>query len=244
MALKGFLASGFQKLIGAARIKGANNQWVGEFNKLTYTGTTVPISAVTPVEGFNFLDWSPTSTALVSNSLSLFSTPPSGDAMLVIRNNGTQYINISNNGSVAGGCIGPSILAIRPKETATYIYEASASRWRELSRAAQYSSIGTTPSGGVITAAAVRTQTLLLNPAGDLTVTQISPGQGVQAGDLVYLCNTTSFVVTLEQNIAGTASNVLIMNGDYAMTKNSAIGFVYTGTNWVELYRNMVGGYA
>ena len=37
MALKGFLASGFQKLIGASRIKGADDTFLGENNEQEFT---------------------------------------------------------------------------------------------------------------------------------------------------------------------------------------------------------------
>lgn len=245
MALKGFLASGFQKLIGASRIQGANTQWLGEYNKLSYTGNTAPISTVSPLFGFNYLNWTPTSTVFVASSQALFSSNPTTEAMVTIRNSSTsQAIIFSNGGSVAGSLVGDGETYLRPSQSITYLYDVTAARWREISRSTEYMQFAATVSSTAISAGISRLQTIQISASSDQTVTNISPGVGAQSGDIVnlWIVQATN-PITLQQDTAGTGSNTLVMNGDYVMTKYSTISFMYDGSRWVELSRNMVGGY-
>jgi hypothetical protein len=245
MALKGYLASGFQKLIGASRLKGANDQWVGEYNKLSYTGNTAPISTVSSVFGLNYLDWAPTSSVIVGNTNQLFSVNPTSEAIVVIRNSSPdKYIAFNNAGSVAGSVVGEQTLYVRPLQTVTFIYDVSAARWREVGRTTPYISTAYTVSTSQIAAANARLQSIQISASSDQTVTTITAGIGAQSGDIVqlFIVQATN-PITLQQDTTASLANGLIMNGDYVMTKFSTISFIYTGSQWVELSRNMVGGY-
>lgn len=245
MALKGYLASGFQKLIGASRLKGANDQWVGEYNKIVYTGNTAPISTVSSVYGFNYLDWTPTVTVLVTNTNQLFSVNPTSEAIVVIRNSSVdKYIIFNNNGTVAGSVVGEQTLYLRPSQAVTFLYDVSAGRWREINRTTPYIVTSFTVSTGQIVAANARLQSIQISAASDQTVTTLNAGTGAQSGDIVnlYIVSATN-PITLQQDTGASLANGLIMNGDYVMTKYSAISFAYDGTRWIELSRNMVGGY-
>jgi len=246
MALKGFLASGFQKLIGASRIKGANDQWLGEYNKLSYSTTTTPISAVSTVFGLNYLEWAPTGNVTISNSVALFATNPTTATIVTIKNTSSVYpITCSNSGSVAGSLSGNGAFTLKFNDTITFVYDVSAARWLEIGRSNPYQTfLYAIPSSGAIPATGARIQSINLSAASDVTMTQINSGFGALAGDLVYLyCQGTTNPITLQQDTAGSLGNGLIMNGDYVMTRYSAISFVYDGTRWIELSRNMVGGY-
>lgn len=245
MALKGFLASGFQKLIGASRISGANNQWLGEYNKVTYNSATTPISTIIPVFGFNYLEWLPPSGAFIGDSTALFSTNPTTGVVITIRNaSASNSIIINNAGSVAGSLVGNGSVYLRYDESITYIYDVAAVRWREISRSTEYRVFATTVSGTAIQAGAARMQSLEISASADYTVTTITPASGAQPGDVVnLLVGAISNPITLQQDTTGALSNGLIMNGDYAMTRYSAISFRYNGIVWIEQSRNMIGGY-
>lgn len=245
MALKGFLASGFQKLIGASRIKGANEQWLGEYNKSTFTGNAAPISTISPVFGFNYIEWTPTSTVFIADSNALFSVNPTTPTIVTIRNaSSTNQIICNNSGSVAGSLVGDGAIYLRYNQTITYLYDPTTSRWQEIGRSVEYRTAGWPVVGSAISAIGSRMQSISVSAAADQTVTTITPAMGVQPGDLVtlYVAGATS-PITLQQDTAGTGTNTLVMNGDYVLTKNSTISFIYDGTRWIELSRNMVGGY-
>jgi len=245
MALKGYLASGFQKLIGASRLKGSNDQWVGEYNKLSFTGTAAPISTVSSVFGLNYLNWTPTNSVIVSNTDQLFSVNPTSEAIVIIRNSSTdKYIIFNNNGTVAGSVVGEQTLYLRPSQTVTFLYDVSAGRWREVNRTTPYISKTHTVTTSQINAGNARIQSIQIDAASDQTVTTLNAGIGAQPGDIVhlYIVSTTN-PITLQQDTTASSAYGLIMNGDYVMTKYSAISFIYDGTRWIELSRNMVGGY-
>jgi hypothetical protein len=240
MALKGYLASGFQKLIGASRLKGANDQWVGEPNRVQYVSNTIPVTA-SLVNGFNYLEWAPsTSNVTLTNTTALFSSTPTSMVEVTIRNTGTTLLIFNNAGSVTGSCVGLTQLILRPGEQATFIYDLGTSRWQEKSRGpAQVYISGVafnpySPSG-------YRHEISSLSPGSDLTIDTINTFVYQQDGDMItFLNNSSSNIVTFQQDPTGTK---LIMNGDCALTKYSSITFIYYQFKWVELSRNMVGGY-
>lgn len=228
MALKGFLASGFQKLIGASRIKGANEQWLGEYNRSTFTGNAAPISTIAPVFGFNYIEWTPTSAVFIADSNALFSTNPTTATIVTIRNVSASNVIICNNtGSVPGSLVGDGALYLRYNQTVTYLYNPTSSRWQEINRSIEYRTFGAIVSGSAIVAGGSRLQSIDVSASADRTVTTITPGMGTQPGDLavVYVASATN-PITLQQDTAGTGTNTLIMNGDYVLTKNSTITFI------------------
>ena len=245
MALKGFLASGFQKLIGASRIQGANTQWLGEYNKLSYTSNTAPISTVSPLFGFNYLNWTPTATVFIADTQALFSSNPTTEAIVTIRNSSAgQSIIFGNSGSVAGSLVGDGQTYLRPAQSITYLYDVAAARWRQISFSTQYRVFGASVASTQIQAGVGRIQSITISATADQTVTSIAPSSGADTGDIVYLfAASATNPITLQQDTTGAGSNTLIMNGDYVMTKYSVIGFMYDGSRWIEISRNMVGGY-
>ena len=244
MALKGFLASGFQKLIGASRLKGANNQYVGEPNKISYTSTTVPIASASAFFGHNYLDWAPSGNVSITDTTALFSSNPTTETLITIRNSSLNKITIDNNGSVAGSCSGFNQIVISPNQCVTYMYDATATRWREIARTVQFATSNIIVTSSVITAPAYRQQAIYITASSDQTVNSIQPAYTAQIGDTVTLyVGTTSNTITIQQDTTDSLAYGLITNGDYAMTKYSAISFVYNGFKWIETGRNMVGGY-
>lgn len=240
MALKGFLASGFQKLIGASRLKGANNQWVGEPNRVQYASNTVPCTA-TLVNGFNYLEWAPATTNVtLNNTTALFSTTPTEMTQVTIKNTGTTLLIFNNAGSVTGSCKGLYELILRPGEQATFMYDLGSLRWQEMTRSPGfYYQLGAVASPFAPTG--VRCETVLLSPNANGTISQINTFVFQQDGDTITFMNLSStYTVTFQQDPAGTN---LIMNGDCVLTKYSAITFVYLNLKWIELNRNMIGGY-
>jgi hypothetical protein len=240
MALKGYLASGFQKLIGASRIKGSNDQWVGEPNRVTYSSDTVPITA-TLLNGFNYVEWTPTTIGTVSNTTALFSSNPTSMVQVTLKNaSADKYITISNAGSVAGSCTGQRPLALKPGEVATFIYDIGVSRWVEISRAPETIYLNGTAVNPYV-AGGYRREISYFSLAANLTIDTISINIATQAGDTITFINQDSTgIITFQQDPTGSK---LIMNGDCALTKYSSITFMYSGAKWVEQSRNMVGGY-
>jgi len=239
MALKGYLASGFQKLIGASRLKGANDQWVGEQNRVQYAIDTVPITA-SLVNGFNYLEWTPTSNISINNTTALFSSTPTAMTQVTIKNVSSNFITISNAGSVTGSASGLTKLVLRQGEQATFVYDLGSARWQEMTRGPQQVYISGTavnpyaPTG-------YRHEIASLNPGSDVTIDTINTFVYQQDGDMItFLNNSSSNIVTFQQDPTGTK---LIMNGDCTLTKYSSITFIYYQFKWVELSRNMVGGY-
>ena len=245
MALKGFLASGFQQLIGASRLKGANTQWVGEPNKLTYTGNTANISSPLFLFGMNYLDWTPTADVIVTDTTTLFSSNPTTEVQITIRNSSvSRSITLNNAGTVSGSLVGQGVATIGPGCSITYMYDVTAARWRELSRTAQYRNSAYIVTGSAIVLVTSRLQSIDISASADRTVTTLTPAAGSASGDIVHLyVGGSSNTITLQQDTTGAVSNGLLMNGDYAMTQYSSISFIYNGLRWIEQSRNMVGGY-
>lgn len=244
MALKGFLASGFQKLIGASRIQGANSQWLGEQNRIVYSSNTVPITASFGF-GFNTIEWTPTSDVFLADGQALFTSNPTTPVQVTIRNESTnRTIIFGNNGSVAGSVVGVNQLYIGPGKTVTYLYDIGTSRWVEIGRPAVVGNYGATISGPSFGVGDSRIQSVQVSASTDQTVTSISPAVGSNTGDILYvICLQATNPITFQQDTTASVANGLIMNGDYVMTKYGCIAF-YRGVNqWIEIFRSNVGGY-
>lgn len=240
MALKGFLASGFQKLIGASRIQGANNQWVGEQNRVQYASNTIPVTA-SLVNGFNYLEWSPsTSNVTITNSTALFSSTPTAMTQVTIKNTGSTLLIFNNAGTVTGSTVGLTQLILRTGEQATFVYDLGSLRWQEMTRSPGFLSRSAAVASP-FAPTGVRYESVTFSPSVNGTITQISTLVYQQDGDKITFMNLDgTYTVTFQQDPAGTN---LIMNGDCTLTKYSAITFIYLNFKWVEYSRNMVGGY-
>jgi len=253
MALKGFLASGFQKLIGASRIKGDNEKFIGEFNESSIGTTAFPLP-VTVYPGFNFIRYTG-SANLTYTGGNLFSVTPTSEAVVIIQNLGTggsgTEISIENTGQVnlSGGDI-----VIRLGESVTLIYDTINSSWREITR---------TSSGVCVTERSVPiigALTLSTNAKDVFAILQ-SPFSGsaiiseLKVGINPLTVGPTGTRVTLQgkydldmtkpvtfQQYVGTPSTStnqrLLINGDFQLTRNSTLTLIQTGVGWVEVSRS------
>lgn len=241
MALKGFLASGFQKLIGASRIKGANDKFLGEYNKQSTSATTFPI-AITLVDGMNYLDWAPTS-GLNYTGAQLFTNNPTTNTLLTIQNNAiSATIQMTGATPSVGGLRLRSPCVLNRFDTISFIWDGT-----------NFVEIGRTLSGPVVRSVAQSTAsiansdvtgsdvTLLLTASAALTVTSIQGNQSVEGSRLTLIGSSTTKPITIQQDTA--ASPFLVLNGDCILTPFSSLTLVYCNAVWVETSRNMVGGY-
>ena len=253
MALKGFLASGFQKLIGASRIKGANEKFIGEFNESSIGTTAFPLP-VTVYPGFNFIRYTG-SANLTYTGGNLFSVTPTSEAVVIIQNLGTgglgTEISIGDGGQVdlSGGEI-----VIRLGESVTLIYDTVNSLWREITRTSSGVCLieESVPIIGALT---------LSTNARDVFAILESPFSGsaaiyeLKVGSNPLTVGPTGTRVTLQGKYdldmtkpvtfiqyLGTPSTSLnqrlLINGDFQLTRNSTLTLVQTGVGWVEVSRS------
>lgn len=250
MALKGFLASGFQKLIGASRIKGANDQWLGEHNSRTITATTVPIPE-TLFPGFNIVNYTGTSNFnFTSGSSALFSVNPTTNAQVIIRNSSTNSSRMTFNSAAAtGGLIlagDPCVLQIG--DSITCYYDPVTARWRELGRSNRPQTVESrtiTASGGISLLSVALDQVLILTAAtttsyalSSMVAVSGSPVQGTR----ITLVGATTLdevtTLTLTQATSSASNTNFKINGDFIFTKFSSITVMWIDGGWIEISRS------
>ena len=245
MALKGFLASGFQKLIGASRIKGANDQWLGEYNRQTITGTSFPLS-VTPTFGSNLIDWEPT-TGITYNGQQFLSVNPTSAVVLTIRNNSSTpglTIDMTNISLATGGLRLNTRVLLFKNDSITFVYNTVTNYFEEVSRSVRApESKVVTVTGATISQSDIGyANVIALSAAASVTVTSIDKGYNSYGQLLTFYGNIGTSPITLTQDL--TSPYTLIMNGDYTITQYASIQFVVLNdTTLLEVSRNDVGGY-
>lgn len=252
MALKGFLASGFQKLIGASRIKGSNEQWVGEQNQVTVSGGTFPLSA-TLVNGFNFVDLTSTGNPLYSTG-ALFATNPTAFTQVILRNSsGTNNNWTFTNVSTAGGLTlaNNTTAVLETGDTLVLVYDTNNSRWREVSRSRStfYYIDQTITVTGKITLTAGSSNYLYTLNIGTNASYKVT---GLIAANAVSTPNGTRVTVTGNTALPTSSSLVLeayagaspfvddtlfYINGDFQVTPGSSITLQKIPGGWVEVSR-------
>jgi hypothetical protein len=244
MALKGFLASGFQKLIGASRIKGANDQWLGEPNAQTFSSASNQITN-TLVFGQNVLNFGGGSTIDISAS-SMFASTPTFSVIVTIVHVGTTGALRFVTSATSGGLQSPS-LELKPYESVTMFYDISGARWYVTSFTDQsplrQSATITNGQTTIALPAYKTTQILNLQPAANASaaITKIT---GFTANNIVTLYGSTSGTWDANTNVrliadtsASPAQDTFILNGDFQFNKYSSITLMYE-FRWIELSRN------
>ncbi len=247
MALKGFLASGFQQLIGASRLKGANTQWIGEPNRQTMTVVSNQITN-SLYYGENILEYNGSG---FTPSGALFSSTPTFPCMLTIINDGTGVIRLSNVGVVAGSCKFTQELNIQPSTTARLFYDVLNARWRLIhSDFFPYAITSVAvPNGATnITLATFKSDKSLvqISPSTASVVanlTYASPSYSSNpAGQVVILAGSSigSTEIKLVQDVNNTTTNGFLINGDFTFTDYSNITLIYDGLKWIEIARTVL----
>ena len=253
MALKGFLASGFQKLIGASRIKGANEKYLGEFNPQTVTTASFPLAA-TIHDGFNFVRYTGTSNISYTSG-SLFSTIPTSEAVVVLYNGATgsaNTITLDTDVSVGGLVLAGGKNIMRLGQSITLIYDTTNSRWREISRAPHGVAVQdatVSASGGLdlftenkdllVTVSRSGSSDIVLTGMQGYYTSPINLGvrvtiQGAYDLDMTYSVTFEQFTGT----VSPTSSTKFLINGDFVLTRNSTLTLIQTEAGCVEISRS------
>ena len=249
MALKGFLASGFQKLIGASRIKGADESWLGEHNVQIVSANTVPIVA-TLAPGFNIIRYTATSDFdFTSGSAALFSsTPTQATQVIFINQSASAKLMTFDSAVVTGGLIvHASPLVLNPGGSVTFWYDATNQRWRESARTGYDGSVFTqtfSATGGLSYTGDEAERVFIVNTTGDYNITGCSPyGLATPAGRKLTIVGSnslpTSSTLTVQQHTGSLGDNSkFYINGDFVLSPSSSITMLQTGTGWVEISRS------
>lgn len=241
MALKGFLASGFQKLIGASRIKGANDKFLGEYNKQSTSATSLPI-AITLVDGMNYIEWSP-ATSVIYSGAQLFSSNPTTNTLLtIINSSATGRINMTGAAPSTGGLRLNSPCILSQNESISFVFDGTA--FTEIGRSEsgpQTRQVTVSSSTIANTDTAGRWNVLVLTASAAQTVTTIQGNISIEGCQITLIGSSTTKPITIQQDTSATP--FLVLNGDCILTPYSSLTLVLNNSVWIETARNMVGGY-
>lgn len=244
MALKGFLASGFQKLIGASRIKGANDQWLGEPNTQSFATASSQITN-TLVFGHNVLTFGGGSTVNLAAS-SLFSTNPTFPVMVTVIHVGTTgWINFSQSATTGG--LQSVTRQLKPYESITLFYDVSGARWyvTEFTDTSPFraSLVITNGQTSIALNSFRTTQIASLQPVSNASAA-LTTMTGFNQYDVITLFGSTSGTWDANTNVrlitdtsASPAQDTFILNGDFQFNKYSSITLM-SDFRWIELSRN------
>jgi len=249
MALKGFLASGFQKLIGASRIKGADESWLGEHNVQDVSSNTVPIAA-TLAPGLNIIRYTGGSDFdFTGGSSPLFSTIPTHATQVIFINKSVSAKKmIFETAAINGGLIVHSTpLVLLVGGSVTFWYDVTQTRWRESARTGCDISVFTqtfNATGGLNYLGDEAERVFIVNTTGDYNITGCSPyGLATPAGRKLTIVGSnslpTNFTLTVQQNTGVLGDNSkFYINGDFVLSPSSSITMLQTGDGWVEISRS------
>jgi hypothetical protein len=243
MALKGYLASGFQKLIGASRLKGANDQWVGEYNQQS-SQTVLNRFTETLVPGFNLITFDGTTFAYTSGAL--FSVLPTTATMVTIRNQSSSEMSFTSVGGSGGAFFATPVLILGYRESVTLVYNTSDSTWYEIARSAlriAYSTYTQTVSASNLNLQNVRDyDVIFLNSSfsGTITYTTINNQYAVKGRTMTIIGDPAISASSpiIFQRSTTTGGNKMILNGDYELVPGGTLRLVYDGTTWFEVSRS------
>jgi len=250
MALKGFLASGFQKLIGASRIKGADDTFLGENNEQELTANTFPI-ALDLAPGFNIINYTLNAVFEYPDaSTRLFNTNPTIPTEVTFINKSSNSSKmIFNSAATSGGLVlhsGPFVSNVGG--AITFFYDITLGRWREKCRTGLDSKVLTqtiTATGGLSFTGDEAERIFILDAAAGATfnITGISPyGLYTPAGRRCTiigsqsLSDTTLLTVKAATTMTGTDSDLYI-NGDFVLGRGAQISLLQMGDGWIEISR-------
>lgn len=248
MALKGFLASGFQKLIGASRIKGADESWLGEHNVQTVSSNTVPIAA-TLAPGFNIINYTGTSDFNFTGGASaLFATNPTQATQVMFRNSSPSSKLMTFESAILNGGLNlhAAPLVLNPGGSVTFWYDATTQRWREACRTGYDGAVFTqtlSATGGLQYTGDEAERIFILDRSGTSTiyVTGCSPyGLLTPVGRKITIIGAPTLSTTyplIVQQSATANNSAFLLNGDFELSKYSSITMVQSGDGWVEVSR-------
>jgi hypothetical protein len=247
MALKGFLASGFQKLIGASRIKGANNQWVGEPN---VQGLTLVSNQITNTLffGHNVLLHSGISDSNVSGQL-LASTPTFDCSMTVINQGNKDLRFVRGAGS---GQLDSVTFTIKPLESATLFYSSGIARWYTTGTTDPYQYITsyniTNGQTAIVINEGKSWQRLDIFAAGSNVAASLTTMTGQASNNIITLYggigiwDSTVDLKLIASTSPTPATNAFVLNGDFSFQRYSSITLTRDGSVWVETSRTSMMG--
>lgn len=251
MALKGFLASGFQKLIGASRIKGANEQWLGEPNVQTLTVSSGQITNTLNFGNNVFV----TSSPQALSSAALVSALPSFDCYITVVNTSTNTFNAitlnPNTTPSAGGVYVESAHYIRPYQSITLFYNSSTQLFYVFEAPHDRLTIDTLAISNGDTSIQLdqysNNQFLVLNltPGIVANIATIVPlatsftAAPIELKITAINVNSSETEVLFVQDVNNSTSNGLLLNGDYKMNRFGVLHLIYNKTNsrWFEVSR-------
>lgn len=249
MALKGFLASGFQKLIGASRIKGADESWLGEHNVQDVSVDTIPIAA-TLAPGLNIIRYTAAANFnYTSGAAALFASNPTQATQVIFINQSTTTKLMTFESAILNGglLVHASPLVLNPGGSVTFWYDTTNQRWREAARTGYDGSVFTqtfNATGGLFYTGDETERVFIVNTTGDYNITGCSPyGLATPAGRKLIIVGSnslpTSSVLTVEQYTGSLGANSkFYINGDFVLSPSSSITMLQTGTGWVEISRS------
>lgn len=247
MALKGFLASGFQKLIGASRIKGANDQWVGEPNVQTATVVANQITN-TLLYGHNVLFYA--GIADVSIAGQLLSNTPTFSCTMSVFNTGNKDLRFVRG--AGSGELESLTFTVKPNESATLFFNANNSRWYAVSTTDPYQynkSYNITNGQTAIVLNEGRSwQRLDLFAASSNVAASLTTMTGQPANDIITLYggigiyDSTVDIKLISSTSSSPASNAFVLNGDFTFQRYSSITLIRDGSIWVETSRTDMMG--
>lgn len=247
MALKGFLASGFQKLIGASRIKGANDQWVGEPNAQTLTLVSNQITN-TLFFGHNILFFANPADSSISGQL-LTNTPTFSCTMTII-NTGSKDLRV-NQGAGAGE-LQSLTYTIRPGESGTFVYNPTAARWYTVGATDPYQFSGsyniTNGQTAIVLNRNKSWQRLDLFAATGSVAASLTTMTGQTANGIITLYggvgiwDSTVDIKLISSTSSTPASDAFVLNGDFSFQRYSSITLIRDGILWVETSRTDMMG--
>jgi len=248
MALKGFLASGFQKLIGASRIKGADDTFLGENNVQNLNANTFPI-ALDLAPGFNIINYTLNAVFEYPDaSTQLFATNPTIPTEVTFLNKSSNSSRmIFNSAATAGGLVlhsGP--FEANPGGAITLFYDTTLGRWREKCRTGFDGAVLTqtlSATGGLQYTGDETERIFILDRSGTSTiyVTGCSPlGLLTPVGRKITIIGAPTLSTTyplIVQQSATANNSAFLLNGDFELSKYSSITMVQSGNGWVEVSR-------
>lgn len=252
MALKGFLASGFQKLIGASRIKGANEQWLGEPNVQTLTVSSGQITNTLNYGNNVFV----TSSPQALSSAALVSTLPSFDCYITVVNTSTNTFNAvtltTNATPSAGGVYVESTHYIRPYQSITLFYNSSTQLFYVVEAPYDRLTVDTLAISNGATSIQLdqysNNQFLVLNltPGIVANIATIVPlatsftAAPIELKITAVNFNASETEVSFIQDVNNTTTNGLLLNGDFKLNRFGVLNLVYDKTisKWIEISRS------
>jgi len=248
MAMKGFLASGFQKLIGASRIKGANDQFVGEPNVQTATIVSNQFTN-TLFFGHNVLLYSGAFDTTVGGG-PVFATTPTFSCTLTVVNTGAKDLRFTTG--AGSGELQSLTFTIKPNESASLFYSSTTTRWYTTATTDPYQHVKSynviNGQTAVVLTDGKSWQRLDVFAATSNVTASLTTMTGQPTNNIITLYggigiwDSTVDIKLIASTSASPAADAFVLNGDFTLQRYSSITLIRDGNVWVETSRtNMMG---